>query len=254
MSRPLEFIQRLISEHPIASLEEAQSTAKLIQNAFPFDKVRKVGLGMCILANSMYPVTYSVIAEYLETLVGSVAINDESFLALEEYADKLYNQTILAELFGSLGSPDFDFGSPWSKYEVARLQLIFAMDRVRKLIPTLNWYECSENTNLFKAVFESEDPKALVDNIISLRTLCNKIDSFGEFKLSNCQGLETVLKNFEMLFKVADHFAVSDESGLRTIYVIDTCSLLHHPDLLDYFTTKESIIIPAIVESELGAK
>ena len=254
MSRPLEFIQRLVSEHPIASLEEAQSTAILIQNAFPFDKVRKVGLGMCILANSTYPVTYSVIAEYLETLVGSVAINDESFLALEEYADKLYNQTILVELFGSLGSPDFDFGSPWSKYEVARLQLIFAMDRVRKLIPTLNWYECSENTNLFKDVFESEDPKALVDNIIALRTLCNKIDSFGEFKLSNCQGLETLLKNFEMLFKVADHFAISDESGLRTIYVIDTCSLLHHPDLLDYFTIKESIIIPAIVESELGAK
>jgi len=133
MSRPLEFIQRLISEHPISSIEEAQSTAKLIQSAFPFDKVRKVGLGMCILANSTYPVTYSVISEYLETLVGSVAINDESFLALEEYADKLYDQTILTELFGSLGSPDFDFGAPWSKYEVARLQLIFAMDRVVNL-------------------------------------------------------------------------------------------------------------------------
>ena len=254
MERPLEFIQKLIAEHPIASLEEAQATAKLIQNAFPFDKVRKVGLGMCILANSTYPMTYSIISDYLETLVGTVAINDESFLVLEKYADTLYSQSILTELFGSLGTPDFDFGTPWSKYEVARLQLIFAMDRVRKLIPSLNWYEYSDNINLFNAVFESEDPKVLIENILSLHTICNNIDSFGEFKLSSCENLEPLLKNFNALFKVAEHFASADASALRTIYVIDTCSLLHHTDLLDYFTTKESIIIPAIVESELGAK
>ena len=128
------------------------------------------------------------------------------------------------------------------------------MDRVRKLIPSLDWYEFNENTNLFNAIFDCEDPKALIDNIMSLRTICNRIDSFGEFKLNSCKTLETLLKNFEALFKVADHFAISDASALRKIYVLDTCALLNHTDLLDYFTTKESIIIPAIVESELGAK
>ena len=250
----VDILRSLISDYSVDSFDEAKEIAEKLAKDFDLTKEQKGELGLCLLSNGQFEKSYSAIDQFLTGLVGSIAINDESFTAFDEYGNALYAPCILEELFSTLASPDVTFPSPWSKYEAAFIRFLLSMDRIRNALSGFDWNEENDKAALFSAVFEAENPKAVITEILTLSSLVNDINGFNEFKLENCSKLSSVMVNANILFDIASHLANRNDDEIREIYVLDTCALLNHPDILDYFSNSETIIIPAIVESELGAQ
>lgn len=250
----IDVLRSLVSDYSVASFEEAKDIAEKLAKDFDLTKEQKGELGLCLLTNGKFEKSYSSVDQFLTGLVGSIAINDESFTAFEEYGNTLYTADVLEELFSKLASPDVSFPSPWSKYEVTFIRFLLSMDRIRNALEGFEWHKENDKSELSALIFEAENPKDVITEILNLSKLVQEINEFNEFKIENCTDLNALMQNARSLFDIASHLANQSDDALREIYVLDTCALLNHPDILDYFSNNETIIIPAIVESELGAQ
>lgn len=250
----IDMLHSLIKDYSVNSYDEAKNLAERIAKSFDLTKDKKCELGLCLLSNGNFEKSYSAIEHFLTDLVGSITVTDESFTAFEEYGNALYTPAVLEELFSKVSSSDDAFPSPWSKYEVAFIKFLFSLDRIKNSLTDFEWNKENDRSTLCSLIFSTENPKDIIVEILTLRSLINSINSFNDFKLEKCKNLSSIINNANVLFDIASHFADRTSDEIREIYVIDTCALLNHTDLLDHFSKNETIIIPAIVESELGAQ
>lgn len=208
----------------------------------------------------------------LSELIAKLKINNSisNWLSSAASVKKLYSDNVLLDLVKKYESPDFLKLSFLSRFEQSLYNMKRNQISLEKMIDKGSFpvdlskdsfqnYLISSRIDLapiYESLKKHNDYKRSIDSFLAERINISKntlIRSFSDL----CSDVNTyfskVQDTINLIFEVVTRFY--DESALNyeRIYVIDTCSIMNHPELLNKFTNnKSALILPKVVIEELN--
>lgn len=212
--------------------------------------------------------TYDEINEIISQLKTNNSISN--WFSSSSGIKKLYSDNVLLDLIDKYESPEFSKLSMLTKFEQSLINMKRNQISLEKLInkgpfpidlsrdtfqnylvlsriDLVSIYECmKKHWDYKKSIEVSLEERAVTYENTLIRTysdLCSDVNRY----FSKIQ--ETLNIISDVVTKIYDESALNYEK----IYVVDTCSIMNHPELLNKFTNnKSAFILPKVVIEELN--
>ena len=196
-------------------------------------------------------------------LYQAVGINSHEFaLRFDDEITSIYNKKIVSELIVAIMERKYQKIPEFFEYDVFFNDFSQCIDAIGNLLSGVNLYQRIERDKLEENIGKCVDSAALKSYIEQMESkrifLANQhLDLNNIMSEYNQSMTENFAENINIIKQNIDDQAAfltlsSEEKKLRTVFVLDTCAIIHHPDLLNYFSMDEYIRIPTKVIDELG--
>jgi len=264
------YLSQIQSNRDSNSIEDTISLLKEIKDIYIFKKDNDLFFKAINKLLETIPScnSYDELYELISNLKTSNSISN--WLASASSVKKLYSDNVLLDIIKRYETQDFLKLSFLSRFEQSLRNMKRNQNELEKMIN-----KGSFPITLSKDTFKNH----LISTRVNLASINECIKKHGDYKRSIDSFLEermslsenTLIRSYDDLCsdvnsyfsKVQDTIKVIsdivtkfyDESALNyeKIYVIDTCSIMNHPELLDKFTNnKSALILPKVVIEELN--
>ena len=196
-------------------------------------------------------------------LYQAVGINSHEFaLRFDDEITSIYNKKIVSELIVAIMERKYQKIPEFFEYDVFFNDFSQCIDAIGNLLSGVNLFQRIERDKLEENIGKCVDSAALKSYIEQMESkrifLANQhLDLNNIMSEYNQSMTENFAENINIIKQNIDDQAAfltlsSEEKKLRTVFVLDTCAIIHHPDLLNYFSMDEYIRIPTKVIDELG--
>lgn len=213
------------------------------------------------------PRSYSDLIVLLQSV--GIRTHDDALL-YDDLAKKLYTKEVILDAFNAI------MNDKYKKIpELFELDCFFndyhdSIKALEFLITDFVMFDKSDPEQIIKSIDNCPDValiQASASELVSqnMDMLKRGINIHTEFGKINSEKAECYFANMDVIMNHIgkihddamemvrnDQEKLSGKSIANRMYVIDTCALIHHPDLLLYFQDDESIRIPTKVIDELG--
>ena len=203
-----------------------------------------------------------------QSYIDLIKVYEELFLSSHEqalYLDqciyKLYNYNVIKDLLSNIVIGKRTRLPEYFPIDIFINQLQDDFDKVSNILLNYNLFEKMDAYQINSALNKCSNLGILSS---AIDCLCAKKDEviYGNVTLQTC--LQEINQNvsrnlFDNLKMIKEGIAVIENKDLvlneefrRKVYIIDTCAIMHTPNILNYFEDNEYIRIPITVIDELG--
>ena len=193
-----------------------------------------------------------------------------NWLSSSSYVKKLYSDNVLLDLVNRYESPEFMKISMHTSFEQCLINMKRNQVALEKMIKkgafpidlsrdTFQNYLVSSRMDLapiYECIKKHGDYKKNIDAfLVERNTIIGKtlIRSYSDLCSDVNRYFSKIQETLNVISEVVAEFY--DESALsyERIYVVDTCSIMNHPEILNKFTNnKSAFILPKVVIEELN--
>ena len=247
--------QALETAHRIISMKEQQLQQNVIEG---------------IIDKAGTPENYAELLILLTTLGIRSA---ENALMLDDYVPKFYSDLVIRDIIIAIvedryqALPElFEIDSVFNDYAEC-------LNQIEKHVSGFDYFKKQNKDQIEKSVKACPDLGALQSHMAQLSAkraelMAIGINTYDVVRNYNAEIADLFLENSELLEGLVSRQVseVLDEEtaeiGLeaekteteakKNMYILDTCALIHHPDIFCYFTDDEYVRIPIKVVDELG--
>lgn len=204
-----------------------------------------------------------------------ISSHDDALL-YDEYVDNLYSKAVVKDILVAIAN-----GSYTKLPEFFELDVFFndyneCIAQIENHVSGLKLFEIKEDNDILKSVMACPDLAALQSFVAELKAkntalmakginvydvLRNDNDAKAEAFANNLNAVEEALSIvLDEAYKEQETAAPSDDGKTiedeqkpkKKIYIVDTCAMMHHPELFLYFRDEEYVRVPTKVIDELG--
>lgn len=220
-----------------------------------------------IIGRVKAPETYSDLYRLLESL--GITSHDEA-MAFDDVIGKFYSEDIIKDILVNIANGSYTKLPELFELDVFFNEYVEGLSRIEKYVSDLKLFD-KMDADLLEISVE------LCPNIAGLQSHMAEILSKNAYLMTQGINVYDVLRKADRIKAVAffenmktieklierqvqgeyvrekkHHVAVQKSEVKRKIYILDTCALMHNPDLLLYFAEDEYVRIPTKVIDELG--
>lgn len=215
------------------------------------------------------PTSYRDLFMLLQSL--GITTHEEA-LRFDDLISNLYTKTVMIDILSAIAEGIFTKIPELFEYDAFFNEYQECISAIELHVSGLKLFEKSNENELKSSVLSCPD-------IAALQSYLSELRSKNEYLLKKQKiNIDEVLKktmplkatafteNIRLVEKYAERavndmyeqttIAASDaetnKNNGKKIYILDTCALMHHPDLLLYFGDEEYVRIPTKVIDELG--
>ncbi len=240
-----------------------------IQRLLGTDCVNTQGEGyMRMLGKVLQEIAQPDTYDQLLALMKSLGVkNHEDALKFDDLTEQLYNRDVIVDILGRILKGNFK-----KLPELFELDVFFnsywnALERVQILAPGLDLFAPAEEGKMEASLKNCPDLAGLRDSLMQIRSkhgelIRYKVNVYEEMKgldleraeafFDNLNGLEELAtQQIEGVIRQKTAPKEKEEKPKGSLYVLDTCALMHEPELFCYFRDDEYIRIPVKVIEEL---
>ena len=203
-----------------------------------------------------------VIKDHLDTLnilsyfAGTKKI-DEAWISQNCFVDNLYSKSVLVSLFNRLMEENYlsDSKNYYTDAEKIYKQMKALLRSLNAIIPGLDFTNLCSKEKMFELIIPASQKFDKIKNLVltwndNKLKLQSKVMSFSEL-VHESKMLDYIEQNMGLIAEVLATFM--DDSLLRydKVYILDTNIFIEKPDILEVFSDKELIVVPAKILDEL---
>lgn len=196
----------------------------------------------------------------------------EDALRFDDLISSLYTKTVMVDILTAIADGIYTKIPELFEYDVFFNEYQECISAIELHVSGLHLFEQSSENELKSAVLSCPDIAALQSYVSELRskneyllkkqkinidevlkkTMPLKATAFVEnIRLVEKYAKQAVNEMYEQTTTVVSEAEYKKNNG-KKIYIVDTCALMHHPDLFLYFEDEEYVRIPTKVIDELG--
>lgn len=266
------YADALISKVHFSDYENALQSIKCIMDTNCIGKNSESHRKMVekIIGFIKVPTTY----RDLYLLLQSLAItNHDEALKFDDLIGGLYTNNIVEDILSAIASGTFTKMPELFEYDVFFNEYQECITSVELYVSGLKLFEKRNADLLEKSVRGCPDIASLQSHVAELRAknaylMKQKINVYAVLNKSMPEKAEAFIENmkaveqyvnqivnaeYDEVVVAIDREKTEEKNAVkRKIYILDTCALMHHPELFMYFDDEEFIRIPTKVIDELG--
>lgn len=220
-----------------------------------------------ILRNLKKPKNYSELFVLLQSL--GITTHEDA-LKFDEIAGGLYNKEIIKDILCSIANNRYSKLPELFEYDVFFNSYVEGLDRIENHVSGLKMFEVTDKELIRKSVDACPDIAGLQSNMaeiisqnaylmakgINVYDVIRQEDSVKAMAFTdNMHAIEMAIEEeLKGVYQQVEeqHKEGSEKREMSQLYVLDTCALIHHPNLLQFFKEDEYVRIPTKVIDELG--
>lgn len=253
------FLEKLNQSSDVKKLTSAK---KLIETGcIAKDSKEYESFVMEIVNTIPKPETYSMLLQIIECL----GINSQEIaLFVSEIIQPLYSKEIVIDIINTIAVGHFKRMPELFRYDTFFNEYYDCLERVKLLVDVKDIFGSTNYEKLHASIVNCPDLASLrsylsqilekhallVHDGININSILHSINTEkADYFYSNIHAVEECLNN--TINGVMERMSM--ETPIKgKVYIIDTCALIHQPDIFDYFKEDEYVRIPAQVIDELG--
>lgn len=208
----------------------------------------------------------------LVTLFQSMGIrsHDEA-LAFDETVKELYTENVIKDILTAIAHDQYTKLPELFELDALFNEYADVVKHIEGHVSGLKLFEKLDEEELQKSVEACPDIAGLQSHVAELvsknaylmglginvyDTLKSDDPAMADAFMQNLRGIENLLsaalENAYHITTEKDAPSKEAEKAMRTIYILDTCAIMHNPEILLYFKDDEYVRIPTKVIDELG--
>ena len=196
----------------------------------------------------------------------------EDALRFDDLISGLYTKTVMVDILTAIADGIYTKIPELFEYDVFFNEYQECISAIELHVSGLHLFEQSSENELKSSVLSCPDIAALQSYVSELRSKNEyllkkqKINIDEVLKKTMPLKATAFVENIRLIEKYAEQAinemyeqtttivsdAQSKKNNGKKIYIVDTCALMHHPDLFLYFEDEEYVRIPTKVIDELG--
>ena len=196
----------------------------------------------------------------------------EDALQFDDLISGLYTKTVMVDILTAIADGIYTKIPELFEYDVFFNEYQECISAIELHVSGLHLFEQSSENELKSSVLSCPDIAALQSYVSELRSKNEyllkkqKINIDEVLKKTMPLKATAFVENIRLIEKYAEQAinemyeqtttivsdAQSKKNNGKKIYIVDTCALMHHPDLFLYFEDEEYVRIPTKVIDELG--
>ncbi len=249
--------------------QEKSQVMGQIQRLLGVDCVNTQGEGyMRILGNVLREIAQPATYDQLLALMESLGVkNHEDALKFDDLTKQLYNRDVIVDILGKLLKGNFQKLPELFELDVFFNSYLEALERIQLLAPGLDLFAPAGEGQREASLKNCPDLAGLRDSLLQLRSkhgelIRYKVNVYEEMKgidperaeafFDNLKGLEElVTQQIDGVIRQKTAPKEREKAPKGSLYVLDTCALMHEPELFCYFKDDEYIRVPVMVIEEL---
>ncbi|MCD7825823.1 MAG: PIN domain-containing protein [Clostridiaceae bacterium] len=220
-----------------------------------------------IVSSVKKPDTYVELYRMLDSL--GITTHDEA-LVFDDVIGRLYNEDIIKSILAGIVCGSYKKLPELFEMDVFFNEYVDELDQIEKHVSDLHLFEkmdeelldisvelCPNIADLQSYMAEIHSKNAyLMTRGINVYDVLRKVDAekTNSFFV-NMQSIERFIEQRlqgEYVLEEKTHLTEDKSEKKRKMYVLDTCALMHNPEILLYFADDEYVRIPTKVIDELG--
>lgn len=270
-----DYLEKLINRIDFADSKTALDiVGKLLSSgALKADGVTHKRIAGLVMGKMQKPSDYAELLGILKIL--GITTHDEA-LQYDEYIGNLYSKEIVKDIILAIAGRTYTKLPEFFEYDVFFNDYNECIARIENHVSGLRFYEKNEDIDILKSVMACPDLAALQSYFEELKAknsalmrkeiniydvLRNNDEIKAEAYVANLNAIEEALSavlkeayQLEETVSASQNTETAEEGrkGKKKIYIVDTCAIMHHPELFLYFSDEEYVRIPTKVIDELG--
>lgn len=246
--------EEFFDEKDLTSFNEVIEQSRLI-TSYAFLKTRENVMKQMInliLQNVNYLTHYQQVKELFNYFVEDKMIAKSWFMTNGLF-NNIYNPSVIRSLFENI--LDDKQSVEYTEVERSFNTMKSILQNLMKLCENMNLSEICSREEIIEMLLDkpSEIPhihRQLRNWKESKSKLSNKIPGLNEM-LNEVSVVKRIEDNIDLLRETVGYFVDDTLLSYDKVYIIDSCSIVDKPDLLNLFNDKELVILPTTVLQEL---
>ena len=267
-----EYINSLLARIDFSNNKEALQKITLLLSFDIVKSDREIHskIARYVMENITEPSDYAELNAILQVL-GIVSHDDA--LQYDDYVEGLYSKAVIKDIIIAIANNKYTKLPEFFELDVFFNDYAECVAQVNNHVSGLKLFEHTDDNEIIKSVKACPDLAALQSFVAELKSknsalMSKKVNVYDVLRKNEAEKAEAFTRNLSTIETALNNVInevyqeqedlektkIKNDEGLpkKKIYIVDTCAMMHNPDLFLYFNDEEYVRIPTKVIDELG--